>query len=98
MFEKLMILFSIVCLGVCYEINKVLDNLTFQEFQIKFNKKYNSPEEFKFREEVYEENVRKINLHNYRYSFGAEVFRLGVNDFADLTEKELESLSPPMSK
>uniref|UniRef100_A0A8C4RRZ3 Cathepsin L1-like n=1 Tax=Erpetoichthys calabaricus TaxID=27687 RepID=A0A8C4RRZ3_ERPCA len=41
---------------------------------------------------IWEENLRKINAHNLRYKRGKTTFKLGMNQFGDLTSSEFASM------
>ena len=53
------------------------------EFISKFGKSYNTEEEYKLREEIYNQNVYKIQQFN---SNPSKTYTLGVNKFTDLTD------------
>jgi cathepsin L len=57
----------------------------FNEFKLKFNKQY-SPEEEAARFKIFADNVKAINEHNKQGSF-----KLGMNQFTDLTNAEYQS-------
>ena len=59
----------------------------FNAFTERFNKHYNSVEEFGSRFEVFRENVRNIVRHNLD---PAQNFTMGVNQFTDLTNAEFK--------
>ncbi|XP_009635021.1 cathepsin L1-like [Egretta garzetta] len=44
------------------------------------------------RREVWEENLRRIQQHNWEESQGQHAFRLAMNHYGDLTDKEFNSL------
>lgn len=59
----------------------------FEEYVVKYNKKYKDIEEYEYREKVYCENVKKIeeiNAQNLSY-------KLGINKFTDITDEEMSS-------
>jgi len=58
----------------------------FQRFVSKYNKQY-SPEEYLIRKQIFLENVKSILVHNGQDS----TFKLGVNEFADMTHEEFVS-------
>uniref|UniRef100_A0A8C4RRT2 Cathepsin L1-like n=1 Tax=Erpetoichthys calabaricus TaxID=27687 RepID=A0A8C4RRT2_ERPCA len=41
---------------------------------------------------IWEENLRKINAHNLQYKRGKTTFKLGMNQFGDLTSSEFASM------
>ena len=54
----------------------------FNDFVEKYNKKYETTEEFMDRLKVFAENVREIEAHNNRRDVS---WRKGINQFSDLT-------------
>lgn len=61
----------------------------FQNFQMKYNKIYNTIEEFEYRFSVFAENVRFILDHNFQPQRN---FSLGINQFTDLTLSEFREM------
>ena len=41
---------------------------------------------------MWEENLRKIQKHNYEADLGKHTYRLGVNEYTDLTSAEFRKL------
>jgi cathepsin L len=58
------------------------------EFKQKHNKQYASNEEEGKRRLIWEENLKKIQAHNLRADMGHHTYRLGMNQFGDLTNQE----------
>ena len=59
--------------------------LVFQQFMTTYNKVYKSPEEHAQRQAIFCSNYEFIEHHNAQND---ESFKVGVNEFADLTDKE----------
>ena len=59
----------------------------FNSFTERFNKHYNSVEEFGNRFEVFRENFRNIVRHNL---YPTQNFTMGVNQFTDFTNAEIK--------
>lgn len=57
-------------------------------FKTNFGRKYKDAAEEQQRMDIFKENLKKIEMHNYLYSKGEKTFTLGVNSFADMTSKE----------
>jgi len=64
----------------------VLDEFT--AFKEKFNKKYLNEKEDAHRLNVFAHNLRYITNHNNEADEGKHTFRMGINQFTDLTEEE----------
>ena len=57
------------------------------DFKRLFGRGY-QPEEEHFRRQVFADNLEYIKQHNVEFDAGRTTFRLGVNQFADLTNEE----------
>jgi len=60
----------------------------FANFKRVFNKNYLDSAEENLRRSIFAENVRKIVRHNLEKDLGLHSYSLGVNKFAELTNKE----------
>ena len=60
--------------------------------QNKFEKKYASPEIKALRFGIFHDNLEKIIKHNKEADKGVHSYRLGVNNFTDLTNAEFHKL------
>lgn len=60
----------------------------FRAFQSRYGKHYNEVDLESHRRSIFESNYRRIVSHNLAADNGAVSFRLGVNQFADLTTDE----------
>ncbi|EDL93849.1 rCG24173 [Rattus norvegicus] len=83
----------ILCLGVvpgASALDLSLD-VQWQEWKIKYEKLY-SPEEEVLKRVVWEENVKKIELHNRENSLGKNTYTMEINDFADMTDEEFKDM------
>ncbi|GAB6027064.1 hypothetical protein CHUAL_013791 [Chamberlinius hualienensis] len=63
-----------------------------ENFKIKFGRKYKSPTEEYYRKKIFLNNKLTIDRHNQRYAEGRSTFTLGINQLADLTTKEYNDL------
>lgn len=55
------------------------------------SKSYGRVEE-SFRRKLFDDNVALINAHNLRYDLGLSTYRMGLNQFADLTNDEFKAI------
>lgn len=59
-----------------------------QSSQAKYNKRYASADEENCRRAIFDDNVRRINVHNDDFEAGLVTYDLDANKFADLTQDE----------
>jgi cathepsin L len=65
-----------------------LENYTFEDYIQEHGKRYATPEEYKFREEIFIERMKMIMKHNSQDLS----WKLGVNRFVDQTDAELRQV------
>jgi len=65
-------------------------NEHWEQYKTKFNKEYSFADE-QVRRILWEENVKRITQHNLRQDLGLHSYRLGLNNFADMTNKEFRA-------
>jgi len=80
MFFRLAFLFTLVGAQPIWE--------RFSDFRERFQKRYNSFEEFVERYEIFAENMKFIEQHNMDFT---QNFTLGMNQFTDMTNEEFRS-------
>jgi len=89
-------LLACVTLSTASSLNSVLGeqelvDATLQEawtsYKYEYNKAYTSREELR-RQQIFSNNLRIIETHNFLESVGLKSFKLGVNEFADLELQE----------
>jgi len=61
-------------------------------FKIEHNKQYAHETEELVRKQIFAENLKKIEMHNFLHSKGLKSYTLGVNKFADLESSEFKKL------
>lgn len=68
-------------------------------FQLKYLKSYKSQAEEQRRLKIFTENMEIVTEHNQLYESGEVLYRMAMNQFADLTNKEyavmLSGRNPP---
>lgn len=62
------------------------------EYQLSFDKSYDSSADEAYRRNVWEDNLATINKHNREAAMGHHTYWMGVNQFTDMTEYEFSSL------
>ncbi|XP_028640025.1 cathepsin Q-like [Grammomys surdaster] len=83
----------ILCLGVVSGVSAFdlsLD-VEWEEWKIKYEKSY-TPEEDVLKRAVWEENVKKIKMHNMENSLGKNTYTMEINYFADMTDEEFKDM------
>ncbi|XP_055857230.1 digestive cysteine proteinase 1-like [Episyrphus balteatus] len=59
------------------------------EYKAKFNKNYPDPAEDLRHHNIYCEKLAQINEHNAKFQKGESTFEMGVNQFTDMSAKEM---------
>jgi hypothetical protein len=86
MISKILLL-ALACVAICHDVSESEVTIAFGSFMREFNKAYNTIEETVTRYNIFAENYRYILNHNeFNYDF-----KLGVNQFADLTLEEIKA-------
>nr|UCK81521.1 cathepsin K [Arenicola marina] len=65
---------------------------TWQDFIQTHSKAYEGEEEEAKRKEIFRDNLKRVEMHNYLHAKGEVIYRLGVNEYADLEPKEFVSV------
>ncbi|KAL1494750.1 hypothetical protein ABEB36_010298 [Hypothenemus hampei] len=63
-----------------------------QQFKSLHNKLYQSSEEEAYRFGIFKNNLEKIREHNEKYERGETTYKMGINQFSDLTFEEFERI------
>merc|ERR1719384_1714209 len=63
---------------------------SWEEFKLKYNKKYQTEEDETYRQSVWTSTVEMISEHNAEYDNGEHTFNIGENELADLTPDEIK--------
>ncbi|XP_069889231.1 procathepsin L-like isoform X1 [Dipodomys merriami] len=85
-----LLLLAILCLGMASTAPTFDHSLDAQweEWKMEYNKTYSSNEEL-YRRAIWEKNMKMIEIHNEEYKEGKHSFTLAMNDFGDMTKKEI---------
>jgi len=62
-----------------------------QDFKSKHGRTYSEDEEV-MRKQNFMDNMKKIEMHNYLHDKGQTTYRLGINEYADMSVKEFTSM------
>ena len=65
---------------------------TFEDWAVQFEKTYSSDAELKYRKQVWEKTLIKIEKHNAELLEGKHTYGMGLNQFSDLTPEEFRML------
>jgi len=83
--KTLILLLALVCATIAIPVDIEKE---FQAFKKQFNRNYASNGEELTRRAIFEENYKFIERHNSEADNGMHSYRLGVNQFADMTNAE----------
>jgi len=89
MFKVLAVSAGVV--GVAANANQYED-YKFEEYLKEFGKSYPSLQEYKQRQEIFNLNLHKVQTHNVQYKAGDHTWFAAMNELADLTAEEYQSL------
>nr|XP_023021654.1 trophozoite cysteine proteinase [Leptinotarsa decemlineata] len=64
-----------------------------KKFKSEHSKSYSTPEEETRRLAIFKTNLNEIREHNKKYDAGEESYFLGINQFADLTKEESNTMT-----
>lgn len=68
-----------------------IEDVEWNSYKMEYNKNYTELEDLShFR--VFQDNKRMIEAHNKRWAAGAESFEMGINQFTDLSYKQIAKL------
>merc|ERR1712126_759464 len=88
---KYFALFAILALGLA-QAAPATD--VWELFKTVHKKSYETEAEELLRKEIFLNNVQKVEEHNQKFEAGEVSFKLGVNQFSDLIERELRPSRP----
>ncbi|KAK3094679.1 hypothetical protein FSP39_004824 [Pinctada imbricata] len=66
-------------------------NNEWEKFKVEFNRNY-MPSEESIRRSIWEGHIRLIEKHNLEADLGLHTYRLGMNDFGDLSNEEFRQM------
>jgi len=87
--KVLFLAFFVVTFVTAFNQDDLKMRYKFNDFVEKYNKKYETTEEFMDRLKVFTENVKEIEAHNNRRDIS---WRKGINQFSDLTAQEFKAI------
>merc|ERR1712002_13490 len=86
--DMMRFLLAAVCLGFTLALPEdQYSTILFAKFKTEHNKVYKTRDEHSYRFKVFTDNLEKINKHNK----AGHSYKLGINEFSDLTEEEFKS-------
>jgi len=88
---KSIILLALVGIACANVLTNEEIRRSFEQFKLKYNRQYSSSVQEELRREIFTYNLEKIHLHNAEADNGLRSFRLGVNNFADMTNSEFRA-------
>ncbi|XP_017079373.1 cathepsin L-like [Drosophila eugracilis] len=69
-----------------------LNQKEWHSFKLQHGKSYRDKTEELIRKEIFQENKVRINMHNHRFAMGLENFKLAINQFTDMYNKEINQM------
>jgi len=84
------VLLGLVAVGIALPLDSDLDS-EWQAYKSYHTKKYSSSEE-SLRRLIWEENLKRVALHNLEAAMGKHTYTLAMNEFADLSGEEFAKI------
>jgi len=84
------VLLGLVAVGMALPLDSDLDS-EWQAYKSYHTKKYSSSEE-SLRRLIWEENLKRVALHNLEAAMGKHTYTLAMNEFADLSGEEFAKI------
>merc|ERR1719516_686347 len=84
---KLLVCLAFATVALAVDVTEPYARLQFAKFMADHEKRYDSTTEELYRFEVFNANLKNIMEHND----AGHSYKLGVNEFSDLTQEEFES-------
>uniref|UniRef100_A0A1B6FW15 Cathepsin propeptide inhibitor domain-containing protein n=1 Tax=Cuerna arida TaxID=1464854 RepID=A0A1B6FW15_9HEMI len=89
---KFLLLAAIVAVALSHAFAVSEDDLIqWQNFKVKYNKVYATPEEELKRRDIFLKNLKYVREHNEKYKRGEVSFEVGINEFSDMTNDEFNA-------
>lgn len=69
------------------------DDDQWEAYKLEYNKDYSDNEDMdKYRKDIFLKNLNIIDEHNKRSDAGTESYEMGINEFSDMLESEIETI------
>lgn len=72
-----------------FQLPQTSPDSTWTNYKLQYGKRYETAEEEFVRKEIFAENVKKIEIHNYLYSKGLRSYARNINQFTDMDRLEV---------
>ncbi|XP_070505065.1 digestive cysteine proteinase 1-like [Chironomus tepperi] len=92
-------------LGVLFVLGNLLNNYlnsfesieSWNKFKVEYNKSYTTYEEELKRQEIFMDNLRTSIKHNLKHAAGLSTFKMGINQFSDMTYAEFLKINTELA-
>ena len=85
---KFLVLAALVSLAASASVGR---NQQWDEFKVQFNKEFRDLKHESERRAVFEANLDTIEAHNVKYEKGLSSYKMGINQFTDMTYEEFSN-------
>merc|ERR1712055_680754 len=86
---KFLIVAALVSLATCASVGR---NQQWDEFKVKFAREFRDLKHESERRAVFESNLDMIEAHNAKFEKGLSTYKMGINQFTDMTYEEFSNV------
>merc|ERR1712165_411516 len=86
---KFLVIAALISLAASASVGR---NQQWDEFKVQFNKEFRDLKHESERRAVFEANLDTIEAHNVKYEKGLSSYKMGINQFTDMTYEEFSNI------
>merc|ERR1712165_17617 len=86
---KFLVIAALISLAASASVGR---NQQWDDFKVKFNKEFRDLKHESERRAVFEANLDTIEAHNVKYEKGLSSYKMGINQFTDMTYEEFSNV------